>query len=213
MTTFYIARHGETEWNTKKLLQGQTDSPLTDKGIAQAQQLGEEFKDIVFDAAFSSDLLRAKRTAEIVTLERELVVNTHELLRERSFGTYEGKSPDTFVQENRALIKQFVSLSREEQTTFKYNDDIENNEELITRMITFLREVAVAYPDKTILVVSHGGIMKALLIHLGSVSATDEMTNTAYVKIESDGVDFFVKEMKGIVAGGSRRTNVHHPTH
>src|SRR3989344_5835107 len=91
LTTFYIVRHGQTEWNTKGLLQGHGDSPLTYLGVKQAEQIRDELKSIHFDAIFSSDLLRAKRTAEIVALERKIAVKTTQALRERDFGHFEGK--------------------------------------------------------------------------------------------------------------------------
>lgn len=65
-------------------------------------------------------------------------------------------------------------------------------------MFTYLREVAVAYQGKDILVVSHGGVMRILLDHLGKRVARGATANTAYIKLESDGVEFFVKETEGI---------------
>ena len=62
MTTIYIVRHGETKWNVKQLMQGHKDSPLTEKGIEQAEEIKKELKNIHFYRIFSSDLLRAKRT-------------------------------------------------------------------------------------------------------------------------------------------------------
>ena len=81
-STIYLVRHGETEWNTEGRLQGQKDSFLTAKGEKQAAQTAEKLKGVKFDAIFSSDLLRAKRTAEIIKLERQLEINTTKALRE-----------------------------------------------------------------------------------------------------------------------------------
>lgn len=72
--TLYIARHGQTEWNAKGILMGQKDSPLTDLGVQQACDLAKELANVHFDAIFSSDLLRAQRTAQIVKLERDLAI-------------------------------------------------------------------------------------------------------------------------------------------
>src|SRR5689334_14138742 len=92
MTTFYLIRHGETDWNNQHLLQGQIDIPLNAKGEEQAQELAQVLKDINFDLAFSSDLIRAKRTTEIVALEKQLMIETTKTLRERAFGEFEGQS-------------------------------------------------------------------------------------------------------------------------
>lgn len=83
--TFYIVRHGETLWNVKGLLQGIKDSALTPTGEKQARELAAELESVNFDVIFSSDLLRARRTAEIIALERKLAVKTSQLLRERQF--------------------------------------------------------------------------------------------------------------------------------
>ena len=77
--TLYLVRHGETEWNVKKINQGQSESALTEVGIEQAKETGEKLKHIKFDAIFSSDLSRTQRTAEIIKLDRELVIKTSEL--------------------------------------------------------------------------------------------------------------------------------------
>jgi broad specificity phosphatase PhoE len=200
MTTFYIVRHGETHWNVQKLLQGHADSPLTQAGREQAQALAAKFAPIQFDHVFSSDLLRAKHTAELLTIEKQLAINTTELLRERSFGKYEGKSREQFEAENRELVAKFEALSDAEKHTFKYAPDMSSDEEVVTRLITFLRETAVAYPDKTILAVTHGGVLRVLLKHLGKPVRWGRGTikNTAYIILQSDGIEFDLKTSEGI---------------
>ena len=88
----YLIRHGETDWNAKGLLQGQSDIPLNKEGEKQTIEAAKKhFKKIKFAAIFSSDLVRAKRTAEIIALEKKMAVETSVLLRERDFGPFEGK--------------------------------------------------------------------------------------------------------------------------
>ncbi|MBI4226385.1 histidine phosphatase family protein [Candidatus Roizmanbacteria bacterium] len=199
---FYIVRHGETEGNVKRILQGHSDFPLTEEGIKQAQKTAQILKQVKFDQAFSSDLLRARRTAEIIALEHKIIVKTSKLLRERSFGRLEGKSYEEYVNELVEIILQYEALSEKEKFSFKFREDIESDEEIIRRFITFLREVAVAYAGKTILIVSHGGMMRSLLIHLGfgtyKTLLPGAVKNLGYIKLESDGVDFFIKETEGI---------------
>jgi len=92
-------------------------------------------------------------------------------------------------------------MSEEEQFKKRPHGDIESNEEMINRLIPFLREVSVAYPGKNILIATHGGIIRTFMIHLGW--ATDKnlpagsIENTAYAKIDCDGIDFIVKETSG----------------
>lgn len=199
--TIYVVRHGETEANVKRILQGHSDFPLTENGIKQAVEAGKKFKDINFEAAFSSDLFRAKRTAELILLEKKMAIITTQRLKERSFGRYEGKPFSEFGEELRNLFIKYETLSRHEKFKFKFTKEGESDEELALRMTTFLREIAIAYAGKTVLVVSHGGIMRALLRQLGieiSGLGRIQVKNLGYIKLESDGVDFFIKEMQGI---------------
>lgn len=200
-TTFYIVRHGETEWNVQGILQGHNDSKLTEKGMMQAAALKEKLQQVMFDAVFSSDLLRAKRTAEIITLDKKLAITTTKLLRERAFGKWEGKPYSIFTNELQHLLKEFTNLSDAQKATYKY-PDMETDEEIMIRFITFLRETAAAYPLKTILVVTHGGMMRSLLIHLGFGThdslSHNAISNSAYFQLQSDGIEFKVTETSGI---------------
>ncbi len=193
--TLYILRHGETTWNTQHLLQGVSDSPLTEDGISQAVSAAEDFRPEQFAAVFSSDLLRAKRTAEIIALEHDLAVKSTELLRERNFGEYEGKHVAIFRQE---LNERAKNLTAEERHHLKLVADMESDAEVISRLITFLRETAVAYPGEKVLLVTHSGVIRILLLHLGYVTQSEldqlKIHNLAYVKLESDGSDFFIRE-------------------
>ena len=200
--TFYIVRHGETEWNVKDIIQGQSDSPLTKNGINQAKKLAALFKNIKFDQVFSSDLLRAKRTAELVALEHKMVVKTSQLLRERRFGKWQGRKAQEMKKELKDAYRRRNQLAKKERFLYLLDDDIETDEDMIRRFITFLRETAILFPAKKVLVVSHGGVMRKLLIHLGFAKYDElpggSISNTGYIIIESDGVDLKIKETIGV---------------
>lgn len=199
LTIFYLVRHGQTEWNLKRLMQGHHDSPLTKDGETQALSLARQLENIKFDLVFSSDLLRAKRTAEVIAKEHRLEVKLNNLLRERTFGEYEGKSEEALE----AFNEYIKSLTHSERFNFKFNSkNIESDNEIATRLVTFLREAAFTHPGKTVLAVTHGGTIRALLIKLGYATYNqlhhNAVSNTAYLKLETDGIDFFVKETEGI---------------
>ncbi len=189
---FYIVRHAETKFNVSKILQGHLDSSLTKHGVSETKKLGLRFKNINFDLVFSSDLLRAKRTAEIILLERELAVQTTAVLRERFYGKFEGKSIETLK-----TYRKLISKLKEEGKAIPKNNSVEADENVISRLITFLRETAIAYPNKTILVVTHGGAIRLLLQHLGQ--NLEFVTNLGYAILETDGVDFDIKQMEGVI--------------
>ena len=86
----YLIRHGETDWNKQKRMQGQTDIPLNEYGRKLAHITAEAISDIDFDIVYSSPLIRAKETAEILTGGRNIHITTDERLKEISFGNDEG---------------------------------------------------------------------------------------------------------------------------
>lgn len=86
----YIIRHGETSWNQMRKIQGAIDIPLNESGIRLAKITGEKLADVSFDAAFSSPLQRAYKTAELVLGNRDISIETDERLQEISFGDLEG---------------------------------------------------------------------------------------------------------------------------
>lgn len=191
----YIVRHGETDWNAEGKTQGESDIPINNKGIKQAKALNKNLKDVKFNAVFSSDLVRAQRTAEIIAMERKLAVKTSYLLRERRYGKLDG-TPYHMMQEFHRI---WNNLSKKGRVRYRPYGGYETDEEVISRLITFIREVAAFYLGKTVLIVSHGGIIRTLLNHLSEETYfVGAVSNLAYIKLESDGVDFFVKELRGI---------------
>ncbi len=204
LCTLYIVRHGETEWNTSGIVQGHSDSPLTVAGVVQAQALGERFKHISFAAAFSSDLPRAVATTTYALQQKKIAFLTTQSLRERRYGAFEGKHVDELRREIDMLVQKAGgdAFRRTANASFLDAHNIESSEEMIARVITFLREIAVAYPKEQVLVVTHGGVLRELIVHLGSMPHEalrgGKIGNTAHVVLLSDGVDFFVREVYGI---------------
>lgn len=198
-TTFYLVRHGLTDWNVAGRLQGQVDIPLNKKGEKQALEAAEKyFKNIHFDAVFSSDLVRAKRTAELITLNRKITIETTKILRERSFGPHEGKTIEQMEKELKMDLEKLRTLSYEQAKKIGFESD----KELMGRFLPFVRELALAYQGKTILLVSHGSIIRVFLEKVGFYSREDSgrtfISNLAFVVFESDGVEFWVKRVEGV---------------
>lgn len=90
MLRLYLVRHGETVWNREGRLQGHTDVPLSAVGEAQARLLAARLGDEQIDAIWSSDLARARQTAEIIAAPKEIAVCATPLLRETMLGDWEG---------------------------------------------------------------------------------------------------------------------------
>src|SRR6266567_1889681 len=139
MTTLLLVRHGETDWNAEGRLQGQTDRPLSDYGRRQAHQLAEELDGEELEAIYSSDLARARETAEIAGRKLGLPTVLDPDLREKDWGTWEGL---TAAERDRV---EFVGESTEAHQE---------------RILHALRRIAERHPDGRVLVVTHGGSMR-----------------------------------------------------
>ena len=146
MKIFYI-RHGQTDWNVKKIVQGTTDIPLNKTGIMQAKEAQKKVMDKNINLILSSPLSRAKETAEIINevLGVELILD--ERLRERNYGTLEGKS--------------HLDINDGEVWCSEHPETLENLNQVFERISGFLDDIKIRYADRTILVVSHGGTTSA----------------------------------------------------
>jgi broad specificity phosphatase PhoE len=203
LCTIYIVRHGESQANAKedknKVFEPSIEhtTKLTKKGVLQAKALAGKFRDIEFDAIFSSDYVRAKQTAEILRLQRKLAVEAKEVIRERQFGSWAGK----WSTVKHKLQEQIKDLEEKDKMSFVF-EDVETEENLYNRFNIFLREIAIANSGKKILVVCHGNLMRTLLWKLGWALyhelPSGSIENTGYYVIQSDGIDFFLKEVHGV---------------
>ena len=150
MTTILLARHGETDWNNEGRWQGWADPPLNEAGREQARALAEQLRSTPFDAVYSSDLRRAHETAEIVAAPHEVPVITDRGLREIDIGSWSGLT--------RAEIDaRFPDGSR---------PDGETREQHLARVLATVERIARAHAGARLLVVSHGGTMRALRSHV-----------------------------------------------
>ena len=153
-TTILFVRHGETDWNLARRVQGHTDRPLNAAGLEQAEALAAQLAGEPLDAVYSSDLLRAYETARVLAASRELEVRSVPDLRERDFGTWEGLTDEEI-------------LARYPEARHAPWGDAETREEMSRRVIAALHRIAEAHPGGRVLVVGHGGPLRALLRHCG----------------------------------------------
>lgn len=196
--TIYIVRHARTEANEKGIIQGHHDSPLTEEGVKAAGQLMQTFSDIKFDAAYSSDTLRAFRTAEIVLAGRNLPIEAMEDLRERYWGKYEGTMAVDYREENKKSIEQYYALPAEQQWDYKIFEDMETTRSVYKRFSGVLKKIGETQKGKTVLVMTHSGTMRTLLLSLGNQLFSGDIENLSCIKILSDGKNFEVLETQGI---------------
>ncbi len=194
-TTIYIVRHGQSHGNVAENSikpvdwdqWGELQAPLTKLGEQQAKKISEKLKNVHFDSIFSSDLNRARETAEIIAKERDIAVQTESTIRERNFGKlFFGLKPD----ERKQLRKAVEELNDEELWLHKFSEDGESIKEALDRFKAFLEKITPLYKGKTILVVNHGNIMRTFLVYLKWAKFNElppgSIVNTGFFVIEMD---------------------------
>jgi broad specificity phosphatase PhoE len=152
-------RHGRTAWNADRRFQGQSDIPLDDEGLAQAQALAVHLRDERFDLALASDLSRARATAEAICAGRDLALNVTPGLREMHFGAWEGLTWDQ-------IIARWPELNAAHAMAPMYYtaEGGESWDALCARVDAFLRTTTAAMdPNGRALLVSHAGVMHAMV--------------------------------------------------
>ncbi len=159
----YIMRHGKTEWNAKHKLQGRTDIPLNEEGRMMAENAAEEYINVHFDVCFSSPLIRAKETAEIVLKGRNVPIITDDRLVEMSFGIYEGF--ENSFQFPDCPINMLFKKPADYITPVK---GAESFEDLFSRTGEFLKEVVTPRLElsEDILIVGHGAMNSSIVCQI-----------------------------------------------
>lgn len=158
----YLIRHGETDWNKEKKLQGVTDIPLNAYGIELAEKTAEGLKDVPFDRIYTSPLIRAKKTAEIIRGNRPIDLVVKEELKEISFGDYEGHhyKPETYDIPVPGFRKFF-----EDPAHYETAPNGESISHMRERTSSFVRNLIhdPANEQMTFLLSSHGSAIRGIL--------------------------------------------------
>ena len=151
MTRLCLVRHGETDWNVEGRYQGQSDTPLNQKGRAQAEMLARELQSTSFAAVYTSDLERARETAAIIAQSLRLPVTMEPRLREIHQGAWEGKRVQSIKAHYSALWHRRTADPAKVRPPGG-----ETVEEVATRVHAALTDIATTHYEESILVVSHG---------------------------------------------------------
>lgn len=190
----YMIRHGETDWNKERKVQGHADIPLNDYGRHLAEETAEGLKEIPFALAYTSPLKRARETAEIILRGRTVSLVDDDRIKELGFGAYEGMccSGEHKAAESDVFNKLFTDTAN-----YRPAEGGESIQMLLERTGNFLEELYHnrALSDKTVLVSTHGAAMTALLNNIkqnreiGNFWGTGVPANCAVAVVEvKDGV-------------------------
>lgn len=180
-----LARHGETDYNKNRKVQGHSDIPLNEDGIKQGIKAGEKIKNYTVDIAYSSPLERAVDTARLMLdnsekdNHKDLEVIKDKRLIEKSYGGYEGVSFEEYG----------AGLERGDLR------GMELDEVAADRVEEFFKEKYNEHPDKTILAVCHGGLIRSFLTQKGIKEVSrGVIVNTSVSVLDYNGEKFEIVE-------------------
>lgn len=169
MARWFLVRHGETDWNSEGRIQGQMDTPLNKVGRVQAHSLGLRLASVPFSAAYSSDLNRGSDTAAAILHDRHLPLERMPELREKRFGAWEGL---TFQDVEARYPDQYHNGLMTGDLSFAPLGG-ESDLQLYARAAAVADRLLEAHRSHSgnILVVTHGGTLRALIACLMSLPA------------------------------------------
>lgn len=159
-----ITRHGQTEWNVLGKVQGKADIELNETGISQAKETAEILENEKIDLIICSPLKRAKQTADIINLNRNIPIIYDNEVSERDFGELEGLNKAEFD------FPGFWSYKKD----LKY-EKAENIKVFFERVYKFLEKIKEEYADKRILIVAHGGISIPVNCYFNGIPEDDDL--------------------------------------
>ena len=190
-TEIILIRHGETEWNSQKRMQGHSNSDLSSVGQAQIQALGQWMKNVPFDHIYSSDSLRAKHTAEAITQFSGHKLKIDLRLREKNLGVFEGLTSEEARERHPEVFRLFKTAGS------KYViDEGESTQQLQDRALEIVNEIRIKHPQERVLFVTHGGFIRVVMKHSLGLSLE---TPTRFL-IRNTGVFRLVWEDKWLVS-------------
>ncbi|MDR4984992.1 histidine phosphatase family protein [Bacillus cereus] len=163
-TTVYVTRHGETEWNVAKRMQGRQNSALTENGMLQAKQLGDRMKDLSIHAIYSSPSERTLHTAELIKGERNIPIIADEHFYEINMGIWEGQT----IADIEKQYPEEVHLFWNEPHLFQSTSG-ENFGSVYKRVIKGIQLLLEKHKGENILIVSHAAAAKLLVGHFAGI--------------------------------------------
>ena len=157
-TRLLVVRHGETDWNAQRRVQGHTDIALNDTGTRQASLLARALADSPIHHVYSSDLQRARQTAQTLAGPHDALHHVIAGLRERCFGSIEGQVFADFEQRHPEAAFHW----RTRTPHWEPPGDGESLLALRDRVERVVSEIAARHPGQQVAIVSHGGVLDVL---------------------------------------------------
>jgi broad specificity phosphatase PhoE len=191
-----VVRHGETDWNRNGILQGWFDVPINELGRRQASAMAAAFAGAGFSAVWTSPLVRARETAEIVAAALGLPApSCHEGIKERHFGAIQGIPKDELAELNPALLEQI--LRRNPAAAFVGGESLDD---FADRVLAGFADIGARHGGDRVLVITHGWVMDVVTRHIGGLAR-----HAILAKKNKNGDSVWIEAAEhGLVAGAVR---------
>ena len=162
-----LIRHGQTDWNKKKLIQGWSDIQLNEEGVSEVKEFSKSIKRDYWDYVISSDLSRARHTADIISKTLSIPLIITDRLRERNYGLYEGLDIKCLLNKQTRLNFKSELLEGESYKIFYKRVNLSWN---------ILYEKSKKYGDEKIIVVTHKGVLQIICNIIGITKKWDNLS-------------------------------------
>lgn len=198
-TKLYVVRHGQTDWNKEKRIQGMQDIGLNEEGKRQAKILSEVFKAFPISAVYCSTLKRAKQTAQEIANAFSHPVIENEHLHEKNMGSVEGLLMTDYKKQFQDKLNEHLSLNFYERLFNKIVDDAESTIDLAERVLPALHSICQNHRGEHVVIVTHGWVIKLLLILIDKYQEeTVYVENGAILEMEGNGKELSIQTLQGI---------------
>jgi broad specificity phosphatase PhoE len=189
----YFVRHGETQYNIEKRMQGFCDSPLTDRGIAQAKAVGKGLADIEFTAVYTSESQRVLDTAKHAIGHLNLTINPDSRLKEMNFGVLESLLESEIKERYGDILERLFTLKDLHMSA----PEGESYSQLFTRTTSMINDIVQKHKDEggNILVFSHGVTIGNYLMQLTKMSEYPHHDNCSVSVVRYYNDDFQVEKI------------------
>jgi len=183
MTTMYLIRHGQTDWNKDKIFRGRADVPLNAHGRKEARALGRHLKNVRVTACYASPLSRALETAEAAAAPHSLAVKLDDGIIDIDYGEWQGLSEAQVHRRYAGLFRQWHETPQ--RVRFPGGENLAS---VRRRALASLDRIRIENPDATVFVVAHRVVTKVIMC------AALRMTNAAFWRIRQDNCAFNILE-------------------
>lgn len=198
-TNLFLVRHGRTDWNALGRFQGRIERPLDEVGIEQAEEVARRLADLEIDAIYSSDMLRARQTADIIAKHHDLPIVFVPDLKEGSYGPIDGIMKEEFHIRFAEVLKVRNALPSKEKFHHRLVEGAETSAEILARALPCLQTISKNHPGQQIIVVTHGWVMRSLFVFFSEFEVDFvNVENGAVLHLHGEGEVLTIAAHEGI---------------